>query len=380
MNLREHPFVKLADTISNPFIKEWKQQNKKILGYYCTYIPEEIIDAAGILPYRMRATGSDTEDLADIYMVRFTCGFVRKTLDLALRGGYDFLDGLFVSNSCDHVRRMYEVFDLKIFTEQKYSEIPALFYTALPHVITPEGFEWYKNEIVEFEQELIDVYHLSPISEERLTNSIKKYNENRRLLREIDDLRMLSEPKISGSDFLLLSMANSSVTKDEANRYLSDILASLKDSEGKKEDKKRILLMGSICDSTDFTEVIENAGAHIISDLLCFGVRNILDDVELTGNLIENIAKRTYYRMSCPRMMDDHPRRIEYLKKKVKEADIDGVIMQRINNCDLHGCENMMSEHDFKDLGIPAFNIDREAIQSDFTRLQTRIEAFLEMM
>lgn len=313
-------------------------------------------------------------------MVRFTCGFVRKTLDLALRGGYDFLDGLFVSNSCDHARRMYEVFDLKIFTEQNYNEIPALFYTALPHVITPEGFEWYKQEIIEFQKELIDAYHLPPISNESLINSIKLYNENRRILREIDNLRLLPEPKLSGSDFLLLSMANSSVSKEEANTQLSDILTSLKDSEGIKEDKKRILLMGSICDSTDFTKVIENAGAHIISDLLCFGVRNILDDVETNGDLIENIAKRTYYRMSCPRMMDDHPRRIEYLKKKIKDANIDGVIMQRINNCDLHGCENMMSEHDFKDMGVPAFNIDREAIQSDFTRLQTRIEAFLEMM
>ncbi|MFX0072521.1 MAG: 2-hydroxyacyl-CoA dehydratase [Candidatus Hermodarchaeota archaeon] len=41
----------------------------------------------------------------------------------------------------------------------------------------------------------------------------------------------------------------------------------------------------------------------------------------------------------------------------------------------------MLFEHELKeDLGIPVFNIDRESYQADTTRLQTRIEAFLEMI
>ena len=85
--------------------------------------------------------------------------------------------------------------------------------------------------------------------------------------------------------------------------------------------------------------------------------------------------------MSCPRMMDDHIRRLDFLKSEIKKAKIDGVLLQRINNCDLHGCDNMLFEHELKEqLGIPIFNIDRENYQADTTRLQTRIEAFLEMI
>jgi benzoyl-CoA reductase/2-hydroxyglutaryl-CoA dehydratase subunit BcrC/BadD/HgdB len=79
-------------------------------------------------------------------------------------------------------------------------------------------------------------------------------------------------------------------------------------------------------------------------------------------------------------MMDDHERRLEFLKNEIKRANIDGVLLQRINNCDLHGCDNMLYEHELKDLDIPVFNIDRESFQADTTRLQTRIEAFLEMI
>ena len=37
----------------NPWINNWRNEGKKVLGYFCSYIPEEIIYAADILPIRM---------------------------------------------------------------------------------------------------------------------------------------------------------------------------------------------------------------------------------------------------------------------------------------------------------------------------------------
>ena len=149
MSLYDDPFLAISNSITNQYIEEWKNNNEKVIGHYCTYLPEELFHAAGLLPFRIRATNHKEDDLADTYMVRFTCSFVRATLDLALRGGYDFLDGLFISNCCDHARRMYEIFDLKVFSRQEFTQKPPRFYTAVPHVITKEGFEWYKKEVEE---------------------------------------------------------------------------------------------------------------------------------------------------------------------------------------------------------------------------------------
>ena len=141
-------------------------------------------------------------------------------------------------------------------------------------------------------------------------------------------------------------------------------------------------MVGSVVDNIEFTELIEHSGAFLASDLLCFGTRNFMDDVELETikSPLESITKRLYFRLSCPRMMDDHQRRLDFLKEEIKRANIEGVILQRINNCDLHGCDNMLFSHELKDLGIPVLNIDREFYQVDITRLQTRIEAFYEML
>ncbi len=382
MSLSDDPFLNISNSIMNPYIKEWQNNHKKAVGHYCTYIPEELLYAADLLPFRMRATGHKDTDLADIYMVRFTCSFVRATLDMALRGIYDFLDGLLILNSCDHSHRMFELFDLKVFRREGFEKKIPRFYIAMPHILSDEGFEWYKNEIEELKEEIEKSYNNKKITEENLINSINVYNKNKRLLREINELRIQDYPKITGTKALQIYMSSGSVRKDIANNELERILNILKESEGIKSNAKRIMLVGSEVDNIEFIKLIEDSGSLVVSDFLCFGLKNILDDVIIKegGDPLENISKRLYYRLSCPRMMDDHLRRLDFLKKEIKKVKIDGLILQRINNCDLHGCDNMLFEHELKELDIPLINIDREFYQADTTRLQTRIEAFLEMI
>ena len=382
MSLNSDPFLSISNSIKNSYIDEWQEEGRKVVGFYCTYIPEELLHAADLLPFRIRATGHEVTNLSDVYMVRFTCSFVRATLDMALRGIYDFLDSFIICNSCDHSRRMFELFDLKVFNREGFQKKVPRFYISLPHIITDEGFEWYKREIEELKEELEKNLNTAPITDENLFNSINVYNENRRLLREIHEQRIQDTLKITGTEALQISMANSSVPKEIGNQELQRVLKLIKESEGLKTDAKRVMLVGSEVDDINFTRLIENSGANIVSDLLCFGTRNFMDDVELDDgkNPLEKITKRLYYRLSCPRMMDDHERRLNFIKDEIKRANVDGIILQHINNCDLHGCENMLLVHELKELDIPVFNIDREFFQADTTRLQTRIEAFIELL
>ncbi len=382
MNLKDDPFLNISNSITNPYIEDWQALNKKIIGYYCTYIPEELLHAAGILPYRIRATGNKDTELADTYMVRFTCSFVRATLDLALKGAYNFMDGFLICNSCDHSRRMFELFDLKVFNKENIDKKIDRFYLSIPHIITEEGFNWYLKEIEELREELESAYNCE-ISDEKLNHSIDIYIQNRDLLRDLHKLQIQEFPKITGTEALQISMANASVPKEIANKELKRILKDLKKKEEMDvSSKKRVIVVGSVVDNIDFIQLIENSGAFVASDFICFGTRNFHDSMDFDhgANPLKSLTKRLYYRISCPRMMDDHENRLNFLKAEIKHANIDGVILQRINNCDLHGCDNMLFTHELKELEIPVLNIDRESYQANNTRLQTRIEAFIEMI
>jgi benzoyl-CoA reductase subunit C len=78
-----------AASLYNPWINEWKNQGKKVLGYFCSYIPEEIMKAGGFLPVRVRAQDCTDTPMGDAYMTSTTCSFVRCVLEQASDCGSD---------------------------------------------------------------------------------------------------------------------------------------------------------------------------------------------------------------------------------------------------------------------------------------------------
>lgn len=53
---------------NNEYVKEWQHRRYKVMGWLCTYVPEELIYAAGVLP--VRVMGDEEADLgeADAYL------------------------------------------------------------------------------------------------------------------------------------------------------------------------------------------------------------------------------------------------------------------------------------------------------------------------
>src|SRR5512136_2472829 len=94
----------------NAPIKEWKSQGKKVLGWLCIYVPEELIHAAGMLPVRIVA---DTQELsldqANVYVAESTCSFIRNCLQLGLDKKFDFMDGIAVCTACQGCTRLSEM-------------------------------------------------------------------------------------------------------------------------------------------------------------------------------------------------------------------------------------------------------------------------------
>ena len=96
-DINSQAFQKLseaAETIVNPEMKKWKEQGGNVVGYLCSAMPNEMLTAAGLLPFRLRATGSTETELADAFFSSINCTFPRHVFNMALKGEYDFMDGL----------------------------------------------------------------------------------------------------------------------------------------------------------------------------------------------------------------------------------------------------------------------------------------------
>ncbi len=71
----------------SPDILSAKASGQKVIGWVCTYVPEELLHAAGALPVRISGYAGET-DLQDgtAYFYVNNCSFARSCLQLALRG------------------------------------------------------------------------------------------------------------------------------------------------------------------------------------------------------------------------------------------------------------------------------------------------------
>nr|MDO8108918.1 2-hydroxyacyl-CoA dehydratase family protein [Candidatus Sigynarchaeota archaeon] len=369
-------FIKFAKELQNPHVTAWKAKGGKVVGFFCTDMPEEAIHAAGMLPFRMRGTGNQDYTLSDAILSRFNCTFVRSALNLAMGGRYSFLDGLVVGNTCDHIRRMYDIFGKKLAFEPR-------FFLSFPHVFSEEGRAWVKSEIERFIQQLSKAYD-TPITTEALKDTIAIYRTNAHLMKKIYNLRQGSEPRISGTDFIRIAVANSSVRKDYANEQLNKLLPIIEAEPPFTNVRARLMVAGSFVDNPDFIEVLEHAGGIVVADSLCIGARSFWgadlwnDDRASPADPLDELEKRCYERSLCPRMMGGHSGRLKYIQDQIREAHVDGVILERIEFCDLHGCSNMMLQHVLEDAGVPVLSLDREYFLGDTGRFKTRVEAFLE--
>ena len=376
-NIKSKAFEELvgaAAGLMNPAIEEWKAAGGKVVGYFCSHVPVEVLTAAGVLPFRMRGTGSTGTELADASFSSINCSFPKHTFNQALRGEFDFLDGLICISSCDHVRRVYDNWKQQLST-------PYLTVMSLPKKIGEAQVDWYYEEINILREGLRKFLGVE-ITDDRLRDAIKQVNETRSLQRQMYELRKRERPPISGAEALAVMVAGSSLPRERYNDLLRTLLADLENVQGKSGYRARLMIVGSELDDPEYLQVIEDQGGLVVTDSICFGTRTMwVDCSETEPDPVRALAR--YYiqeRPSCPRMNGAQPARATFVQDMVKEFAVDGVIGERMQFCDFWCAEHYMNKADLKEAGIPFIQIDREYILSGKGQLQTRIQAFLETM
>jgi len=370
--LRE--FAGMAAALGNPATRSWKKQGRGVMGYFCSAIPEEIFTAAGLLPFRIRATGSIGTELSDAHFSNLNCSFVRHCFNVALLGEYDFLDGLVLVNSCDNLRRIYDHWTSQLSTS--FVRI-----MSFPRKTGPPQVDWYQRELTELRSGMEEHFGLE-ISDARLWESIRLHNETRRLQRQLYQLRKTEDPPISGADTLAVIVAGTAMPKETYNGMLRELLDELREAEGITDYRARLMVLGSILDDPEYLRVIEDQGGLVVTDSTCFGSRIIWKDVrEEGGDPIQALAQ--YYvadRHSCPRTFGEHERRAEFVREMIREFKVDGVIGERLSFCDQWGFAQYSIQNDFREDGVPYLSLEREYILSGVGQLRTRIQAFLETL
>jgi benzoyl-CoA reductase subunit C len=365
---------KISEVITkrHDYAREWKKRTGgKVLGYFCTYLPEEIVYAAGVLPVRIIGS-HEAQSYTEPHIYTMFCPFSRDVLAQGLRGRYDYLDGIMIGHSCQHLRQAFGAWQTNVPASFSY-----YFYT--PAKVTgPHAKDMMLAEVTEFKKALESWLGRS-ISNDDLDKAIDVYNSNRRLLKKIYELRKADPPPLFGSEAIELVLSSQLSDKAEHNKLLEALLKELPQRQNGPQEGTRLMIIGSEDDDIDFLRFVETLDATFVADEHCTGSRYFWNEAIPEEDRLRTIGTRYIQRPPCPTKDWEYRWRFNHILNMAKEYDVQGALLVQQKFCDPHEFDIPPLKTLLEKNGIPSLFLEFD-ITVPVGQFRTRVEAFLEML
>lgn len=360
-----------VSALSEEAVAQWKDRGGRAIGWTCIYAPEELLHAAGILPVRIMGT-PDPQSIADAYLPSNMCPFVRSCLGQGLTKNYQQLDGILSSHTCDAMVKLFDTW--RLFVGARFS-----FIIDQPHTDNRFAYDYLYEEMKRLVNE-VEAFAGVRITSDALRSSIKLYNENRRLLKRLYELRKADNPPLVGSQVHGVVRAGMVLPKEQHNAILRELLDELPRSDAPKGKGPRLMISGSCIDTPIFPKIVEEAGGQLVVDDLCFGSRYFWDEVAEDGDPLEALSHRYLEKIPCGCIPLPRYSRYEFVRELIKDYRVEGVIFFGQKFCDPYAYDFPDHQPLLEKDGIPVIQLEVEHASVGAGQLKTRVQAFVEMI
>jgi benzoyl-CoA reductase/2-hydroxyglutaryl-CoA dehydratase subunit BcrC/BadD/HgdB len=382
------------DEIANFFgqrekeIRAAKENGKKVIGYFCTFAPIELVLAADAIPVRVSSGWYDTSKVGDRVVPVEVCSVVRSTIGAKMIGLSPYLelsDALISVLTCDGMTKLGEIL----------SDFKPVWTMPLPRVKdSSQAMRFWSDEIKTVKGQIEELTG-TKITGKKLRAAIELVQKATRAFRRLQEIRK-GPPVIMGRDAMLV---NQTFMWDDIKRWTEKTEALCDELEKRARQKiwacppdtPRVMVTGTPMiwpDNWKVPTLIEEATPQgvLVADELCSSERLLYDPVGVDewsmGDMLNAIAERYLMSSTCPCFTseDGNEDRINWLLNKVKEWKINGVIYYVVRGCMLYAMEYTRVKRVMDRINIPVYYLDTEYTREDVGQMKTRVEAFLEML
>jgi benzoyl-CoA reductase subunit C len=340
------------------------------VGFLPIYVPRELLHAQGVLPVGLMGGRPDLEIIkGDAYYQSYICHLPRSTIELGLGGAYDALDGLIFPAICDVIRNLSGMWQM-------------LFPNVLVHYLdVPQNFDpdlggvFYRRDL-EALSHALEARGARPLDSETLRRSIALYNDNRRLVRQLYDLRRREPWKVPTHELYLVLRAALLLPVEQSTAMFTEYLALADaDDSRRPQDQARVLIAGSFCEQPPLAliKTLERAGCYIVDDDFVQVHRFIKSAVPLDGDPMQRlVAAFLEDAVASPtRYIADEVKGAE-LERRIADSGAEGVLFCAPSFCDPALLDQPMAVRAVDRIGIPwtAFKYSENSGQFQVIREQ----------
>ena len=343
----------LYDDLDLHSVHEWKDAvpGRKAVGHMPIYVPREIIHAAGMLPVGVLGGGDRIEIIrGDAFFQSYICKIPRSTIELGLSGKLDVLDGMLFPSICDVIRNLSGMWQM-LFPGRyvRYVDVPQNFDSEI-------GGTFWRHELERIRMDLVELGG-KEITEDALRASIRVYNENRAVIRELYRERSLRPWVFPLSEAYLFLRAGNVVPVEEHTKLLRAYLEEApRDDSRREQDQSRVILVGMFCEQPPhgLLKTLERAGCAVVDDDLLLGLRWITRDVSEEGDPLGNLVE-AYLNASVSTASKYSPEgdRGRWLLDSCRDNVAEGVIFCAPSFCDPALLEQPMLVTALEREGVP---------------------------
>ena len=355
------------------YAKDWKAKhpNQKMVGYMCTYFPEEIMYAAGVLPVRILGS-HEPQNVTEPHVFGMFCPFSRDVLAQGLQGRYNYIDAVAAAYPCMHLQQAFYSWVLHV--------TPKYFSVDMPNMVqSPHAFPLLVGLLEDFKGQ-VEEWVGKKITDDDFRAAIAVYNEYRSLLRQVYETRKAPSPPLTGVEAMYITAASQFMDKKDAIKLLKEMLEKELPGRGVKDDSaSRLMMVGSEDDDIKFMQMVESFNAVIVVDDHCTGSRYFWNQAVSNGSPIESIAKRYIDRPVCPQRDFPERKRLTHILNLARDWNVNGAIVIQQKFCDPHELDKVALLKFLRENGIPIVYLEFD-VTVPIGQFRVRVEAFLESL
>jgi len=354
----------------------WKERTGRLaVASFPMNFPVELLHATGSLPVILQESRTPITEGRSL-LAEFYCGFSRSVADQAATGELDVYDAVVAADHCVQLLGAVDV--IRWISPDKPNHF-SQFISSMDDAWTRPRVE---DRIAVLREEVERVTG-TVVTAAALRRSIRLYNENRALQRELYALRRSGRVRIAASEMQLIVKSSMVMDVEEHSALLATLLGALDSAAPAPEGLVRIHLSGHFCHAPrpEILDVIEESGALVVDDDLYTGYRYISTDVPDGEEPFAALAAWYLDRnlnAPCPTRVTAQVDWDRYLLDALARSESLGVIVLMAKFCEPHMLYYPELRKALDERGIAHLLIETEHEGLPVENLRTRVETFVE--
>ena len=363
-NISENPRAAFEGAIAS---------GKKVVGVMPYFCPEELVYAAGMLPFGLWGAAIQAND-SKRYFPAFICSILHTTLEMGIKGQLDDLSAIMIPICCDSLKGMGANWEYGVG-----HKVPVINVAYAQNRKIEAGVEFTASQFRKIRKQLEEIAG-NEITDDALAQAVAVYNENRDAILCFSKAAATHPKEISAQTRSAVLKAGYFMDRAKHTEMLREITEELSALPASDEGYLKIVTTGILADMPGFLELIDKNNMVIADDQIAQESVGARTQTPVTEDPILGMAQRLSDIEGCSVLYDLGKFRGKQLVSLAQEAGAAGILFVLTKFCDPEEYDYVPVKRMTDAAGIPMLQVEIDQQMKNFAQAESALQAFAEML